>query len=69
MYTQKCLPGKYISVRFPAQSLRKMIFPLSIEREPTTDDCKPQGTKNTLDPDPKENEPKLMGRDPLEGGH
>jgi hypothetical protein len=44
-------------------------FPLSIVREPTTDDCKSQGTKNTLHPDPKENEPKLMGRDPLEGGH
>jgi hypothetical protein len=26
-------------------------------REPTTDDCKPQGTKKTLDPDPRENEP------------
>jgi hypothetical protein len=30
------------------------VFPLSIVREPTTDDCKPQGTKITLDPCPRE---------------
>jgi hypothetical protein len=45
------------------------VFPLSIAREPATDDCKPQGTIKTLDLDPRENELELMGRDPLEGGN
>jgi hypothetical protein len=44
------------------------VFPLSIVREPTTDGYKPQGSKNTLDPDPRGNESKSMGRDLLEGG-
>jgi hypothetical protein len=42
---------------------------LVIEREPTIDDYKLQGTKKTIYLDPIENEPKSMGRDPLEGGN
>jgi hypothetical protein len=33
------------------------------------DDYKPQGTINTLDPYPRENELELMRRDSLEGGN
>jgi hypothetical protein len=45
------------------------VFPLSIVRDPSTDDYNPQGTIKSLDPVPKENESELMGRDPLEGGN
>ena len=42
---------------------------LSVAREPTTDDCKSQGTQMTLDSYPWINDLKLMGWNPLEGGH
>jgi len=45
-------------------------FPLSIAKESTTNDYKPQGTaKWTLDIFPKENELYFIGKDPLEGRH
>ena len=36
-------------------------------REPTTDDCKSQGTQMTLDSYPRINDLKSMGWNPLEG--
>ena len=46
------------------------VFPkLSMVREPTTDDCKSQGTQMTLDSYPRVNDLNLMGWNPLEGGH
>ena len=42
---------------------------LSMAREPTTDDCKSQGTQRTLDSYPRINDLKSMGWNPLEGGN
>ena len=42
---------------------------LLMEREPTTDDCKSQGTQMTLESYPRINDLKSMGWNPLEGGH
>jgi hypothetical protein len=40
------------------------VFPLSIVREPATDDCKPQGTnKDSIIPIPEQDVTKLIGRD------
>ena len=44
------------------------VFPkLSMAREPTTDDCKSQGTQMTLESYPRINDMNSMGRNPLEG--
>ena len=46
------------------------VFPkLLMAREPTTDNCKSQGTQMTLDSYPRINDLKLMGWNLLEGGH
>ena len=44
-------------------------FPLSIVREPNTDDYKPQGIIKSLNIIPIPNEPESIKRDPLEGWH
>jgi hypothetical protein len=44
-----------------------MYSQLSMARETSIDDCKPQGTHNTLGPVSIINEPKSMERDPLKG--
>jgi hypothetical protein len=44
-----------------------MYFQLSMVREPTTNDCKPQGTHNTLGHVSIINELKSMEGDPLKG--
>jgi hypothetical protein len=46
-----------------------MYSQLSMVREPTTDDCKTQGTHNTLGPVSKINELNSMEGDPLKGEH
>ena len=50
---------------------RKLMYSqkLSMEREPTTNDCKSQGTQMTLDSYPRINDLKSMEWNPLEGGH
>ena len=40
---------------------------VSMAREPTTDDCKSQGTQMTLESYPRINDLKSMGWNPLEG--
>ena len=46
------------------------VFPkLSMAREPTTDDCKSQGTQMTLESYPRINDLNSMGWNPLEVGH
>jgi hypothetical protein len=42
---------------------------LLVVREPTTNDCKPQGTHKTQGPISKINELDSMERDPLKGEH
>ena len=42
---------------------------LSMEREPTTNECKPQGTHKTLGPISIKNELKSIERDPQKGEH
>jgi hypothetical protein len=46
-----------------------MYSQLSMAREPTTNDCKPQGTHNTLGLVSRINGLKLMEGDPLKGEH
>ena len=42
---------------------------LSMVREPSINDCKPQGTHRTLGLVSRINESKLMEEDPLKGNH
>jgi hypothetical protein len=42
---------------------------MSMAREPTTNDCKTQGTHKTLGPISRVNELKSMERHPLKGEH
>jgi hypothetical protein len=46
-----------------------MYSQLSMVRDPTTDDCKPQGTHKTLGLISRINGLKSMERDPLKGEH
>jgi hypothetical protein len=44
-----------------------MYYHLSMVRNPTTNDCKPQGTHKTLGPISRINEMTSMERDPMKG--
>jgi hypothetical protein len=56
----------------PEESIEQetlMYSQLSMEREPATNDCKPQGTHKTLGPISRINGLKWMEGDPLKGEH